>query len=500
MNNARLDFSLDTPEVAVDVRLPKTVSFSQLSTFRQCPGKWAASKLVKQPDEWLSPLRLGSIVHAALEYAIHHPEFGNKPDWNRLCLLAIDEIRASNRQQGWGDEPAPAVTKPNGQIATDADWAEAAAAKLTAFQLPFALGRPLDPFATEMKITTTVEDIPLTGSVDYIDKSGAVVDWKTGKPSRDSSHADQVRLYAAMMEAAGYERPDAGFDVYVERCSSVEQDISFRATKRTVDGLRTVYDSMREQTSTGVFALQPSALCPWCPVARACPFAQIQGVKAMQAARKSIDNTDPRVRTHSTQQSMTGATMSVLSNMLTTGTQETQQPAPSTPAQQTDLWASAESLAKWGVAKADADATSNTGKQTPVIYGKPFQPSLLDGQINSAAYGVAHVFTDAGYAVRWCGKHSEWVDDVLQALLHTEHRAALKGWPQAVTVPTIDTREHLLAWLDTTVARDAGRIVVEEVNEQLALEAGSKEGVIAEIEQAGARAQAILAAGVRVLN
>lgn len=478
-----LDFATDRQEVVTDIAMPRTVSYSQLSTFRQCPGRWAAGRIVKQPDEWLSPLRLGSIVHAALEYAVDHPEVGNNPDWNRLCLKAIDEIRAHNKQQGWGDEPAPNVIKPNGQTATDTDWAKAAAEKLSGFRLPYALGRPLDPFATELKITTTVADIPLTGSVDYVDKSGAIVDWKTGKPSRDSSHADQVRLYTAMMETAGFQRPAAGFDVYVERSKSVEQDISPRAVQATVENMAGVYQEMSRQVARGVLDLIPSALCPWCPVANACPFARIQGAKAFQAARRSINQSDPRVRTHSTSQEQ-GADMSFIK----TATESKTEPA-------RDLWASAESLSKWGVDKTQPPVQA----ERAVTFGKPFQPTLLDGAINTASYGVSHVISDAQTVSQWCGKHDDWVEPVLDTLLKVEHETALAVWPEAVVTKDISTRDQLLMWLDSTLARDVGRIVVQGVNTDLAVESGTVDELISMIHKAGKHAQTALQAGVHIL-
>ena len=73
----------------VDMPCPRHASFSSLDAWMQCPGRWAASRLMPKPREWGSPLVLGGIAHAALESACAAPDVLT-PDWLALCRRGID--------------------------------------------------------------------------------------------------------------------------------------------------------------------------------------------------------------------------------------------------------------------------------------------------------------------------------------------------------------------------------------------------------------------------
>ncbi|MFQ7494075.1 MAG: hypothetical protein ACLRL4_10860 [Bifidobacterium bifidum] len=68
----------------------------------------------------------------------------------------------------------------------------------TGSSLSMALGRVLTPGVAEQELEATVHGVPMSGSVDYRDASGVLVDWKTGRvPSDGSRHADQLRAVSA---------------------------------------------------------------------------------------------------------------------------------------------------------------------------------------------------------------------------------------------------------------------------------------------------------------
>ena len=154
------------------------------------------------------PLTVGSIAHATLELAVStRPR--RTPPWLPLARRAIAMERERNLLPAnrWKGDPIPAGVKaPNGSPATDEDWARLAANRLNGFRLTDVFdGDMLRPAAAEQRIDAEVWGIPMTGSVDYRDESGRVVDWKTGKlpelgSPKAESHQNQLRVYKALLD------------------------------------------------------------------------------------------------------------------------------------------------------------------------------------------------------------------------------------------------------------------------------------------------------------
>lgn len=117
----------------------------------------------------------------------------------------------------------------------------------------------------------------MTGSVDYRDESGRVVDWKTGKlpdlgSPKAASHQSQLRVYKALLATQDIRVTDAR-DVYVEHRVHHMADLSDDAMEATGALMRSRWDGMRRDADAGSYAMTPSYLCPWCPLARVCPLA-----------------------------------------------------------------------------------------------------------------------------------------------------------------------------------------------------------------------------------
>lgn len=192
----------------------------------------------------------------------------------------------------WKGDPIPAGVKaPNGSPATDEDWARLAANRLNGFRLTDVFdGDMLRPAAAEQRIDAEVWGIPMTGSVDYRDESGRVVDWKTGKlpelgSPKAESHQNQLRVYKALLDTQGIQVADAR-DVYVEHRVHHMADLSDDAMEATGTLMRSRWDGMRRDADAGSYAMTPSYLCPWCPLARACPLASpARDDKARRAGR-----------------------------------------------------------------------------------------------------------------------------------------------------------------------------------------------------------------------
>lgn len=223
-----------------DVRPPRRASYSSLDTYGNCPAQWAFGRLWREAPEWDDPLTVGSIAHAALELAVSTPS-ATDPAWLPLARRAIAVERERNLLPAnrWKGDPIPAGVKaPNGSPATDEDWARLAANRLNGFRLTDVFdGDMLRPAAAEQRIDAEVWGIPMTGSVDYRDESGRVVDWKTGKlpdlgSPKAASHQSQLRVYKALLATQDIRVTDAR-DVYVEHRVHHMADLSDDAMEAT---------------------------------------------------------------------------------------------------------------------------------------------------------------------------------------------------------------------------------------------------------------------------
>lgn len=136
----------------------------------------------------------------------------------------------------------------------------------------------------------------LNGFIDRVDRlpdlTIQINDYKTGafrepfRGQRDEK-ADQIRIYAAAYMAATGETVTEGRLLYTgnlpepgteatEGCGLPKTvDMSPAAIDDSINWLKNTHDAQREAVKVGEFTTNPSPLCAWCPLAKACPVAQI---------------------------------------------------------------------------------------------------------------------------------------------------------------------------------------------------------------------------------
>ena len=500
--------------------MPGEASFSMLDSWMSCPGRWLADRTLRPEREWLSPLVIGSLVHAAIELSLAAP--ADEPDWPRLCADAVRVLRVRRAERGWGDDPAPAVPMPDGRTASDADWAAQAARRLRGFRPADILGRTPTPVALEQTLHADLDGLPLTGGVDYRDMDGTILDWKTGRvPDRADAkrrHADQLRLYALMLEASGVRVPEAR-DVYVEHGVAAGADLSRGACADTLARFRLAWSDLRGRVGEGEYPLRPSPLCGWCPLARVCPAATVRGAKALEAASHGVAPDDARVRMLGTHVTDVGKERGMdLFDMLTQGAAA--EPSKTKPRAQDarpapDPWrseAGRERLASWGVADTPAakpEPSAEEPKRTlRAAEGRPYDPSLKDGRLNTAGYGWSQLAMTAARARLLADGHAEWTTPILARLLHAQWAAGRAVFGAlAPDVPGIETGEPapgpLMAWLDTTAARDVERIMRLAMDADPLLKPGecaTVDDMLARIATAGQTARDALMDARRMLE
>lgn len=482
---------------AAGVRAPRRLSFSQLSAFTQCPGRWLASRLLDVPPDWQSPLVLGSLAHGALEAAVHESPQVNAPDWRVEVERGVERIRARIRRRGWGDDPLPeGVTRPDGSVVTASDWMDAAAGRLDGFELDMALGRPPVPAATERHVEGVIQGVPVSGEVDYLDRSGDVVDWKTGRvPSRRDgkrAHADQLRVYRMLLGDEGVPVASAA-DVYVTAGGTrVEADLSRDALESTARWVGQTGQAIGRACEARVFDLNPSPLCPWCPLARVCPVAKISGARGRETAGcQPFAPSDPRFAvgrlsgTHDTDISDgKEPRMADMDELMAMMSGETPAPKPKPKAKPADPWASEAgqaALDKWGVSEPEAtpkEEPKAEPKEEPKVApkpepkpatprwrpsdGRPYDAPVIKGSLNTASYAVTHLELTAAHAWRYAVEHSCDPHETLIVWLKAQWAVAQCAWPE-LNPPVKGLAEGhpdpagLLDWAQHVFVRDADR-------------------------------------------
>ncbi|NME61956.1 RecB family exonuclease [Bifidobacterium thermophilum] len=491
-------FDADRPLVrAAGVRAPRRLSFSQLSAFTQCPGRWLASRLLDVPPDWQSPLVLGSLAHGALEAAVHESPQVNAPDWRVEVERGVERIRARIRRRGWGDDPLPeGVTRPDGSVVTATDWMDAAAGRLDGFELDMALGRPPVPAATERHVEGVIQGVPVSGEVDYLDRSGDVVDWKTGRvPSRRDgkrAHADQLRVYRMLLGDEGVPVASAA-DVYVTAGGTrVEADLSRDALESTARWVGQTGQAIGRACEARVFDLSPSPLCPWCPLARVCPVARISGARGRETAGcQPFAPSDPRFAvgrlsgTHDTDISDgKEPRMADMDELMAMMSGETPAPKPKPKVKPADPWASEAgqaALDKWGVSEPEAtpkEEPKAEPKEEPKVApkpepkpatprwrpsdGRPYDAPVIKGSLNTASYAVTHLELTAAHAWRYAVEHSCDPHETLIVWLKAQWAVAQCAWPE-LNPPVKGLAEGhpdpagLLDWAQHVFVRDADR-------------------------------------------
>ena len=414
-------------------------------------------------------------------------------------------------------------------------------------------GSVSEPMACEERVDGVVWGIPFTGSIDYVDGGAGgvtLVDWKTGRvPVRADAkarHADQLRVYALLWAHAHGFMPAGARDVYVEHRRSADADLSGDAIRGTGAWMRAAWDEVRAATGadgSGEYALRPSALCGWCPLARVCPNATIRGARAREASRGAYDPDDPRFRilgTHARHGVHDDGrmTMSLLSMLDSTPPAKPEPKADVPDGVGVDPWATREgmeALAHWGVTPEDAPgvppedapaaavtdvpaseasapepnpaetATASapepaaTGR-TRLFEGRPYEGTWRDGALNAAGYGFGLMDQIAVRAMRLSRGHEAWERTVFDALLYAAWGIGRTVWADAAPdLPGLDAGRadprRLYAWLDSTLCRDAWRALdaALDMDATVADAADAKElsRIIANAGRSAARALAL---------
>ena len=127
-----------------------------------------------------------------------------------------------------------------------------------------------------MPVNATLAGVPLEGRADRVEfgTGGArVVDYKTGaaKPKYAASYWRQQMLYAAALCDDGISVTEVDLLYLGEVPRRLRRPASTAAMSRATDDLARAAEQREQYSQAAMWEARDSALCAFCPFARACP-------------------------------------------------------------------------------------------------------------------------------------------------------------------------------------------------------------------------------------
>ncbi len=251
--------------------LPRSLSPSKVSTFRDCALAFRFSAIDRLEEPPSPHTTKGTLVHRALERLFWHHEPGDRSPETARAELAV----------AWGE------LEESGELETlglGVDHAEERAAfRADAAALVDGYLRLEDPdrvtvLGVELTLEADVGGLLLRGIIDRLDLTDGgelvVVDYKTGRvPAEHQEHQrlGGVQFYALLCEQVLGRRPAKVRLLYLRQPVCIEADPSDQALRGLRQRTSAVWSAIERACATEDFRPKPSALCSWCAYKALCP-------------------------------------------------------------------------------------------------------------------------------------------------------------------------------------------------------------------------------------
>ena len=252
----------------MSLALPRSLSPSKLSAFKDCPLAFRFAAIDRLPEEPSPHMVKGTLVHAALERL-----FWDHPRGTRSPAAAEAALAAAWATLEQGDDVAALDLSHEQRAAFVAD----ARSLLDGY---FRLEDPdaVDAVGVELTLEATVGALRLRGIIDRLDVTGdgelVVVDYKTGRvPSvnQENQRLGGVQFYALLCEQVLGRRPSRVRLMYLREPLVIEAEPSEQAVRGTRQRTAAVWSAIERACVLEDFRPRPSALCNWCSFRPLCP-------------------------------------------------------------------------------------------------------------------------------------------------------------------------------------------------------------------------------------
>ncbi len=245
--------------------VPKHLSPSSASSYRECARRWKFRYVDRLPDPPGEPAVTGTFAHMVLEKLMQEPVENRTVDRAKeLARELWPKLENSRDYQGLDlDDEASLKFRWNGWKAIEGLW-------------DLEDPREVTVASTEQDVRVEINGVPFRGIIDRVDQTDdglVVTDYKSGKaPSErfSSSYATQMLLYAAALTELEGRKPAKAQLLYLGQ-KAVEVEVTDENLTEAVDELRTTWLAIMESCISQEFEASAGPLCGWCPFVAQCP-------------------------------------------------------------------------------------------------------------------------------------------------------------------------------------------------------------------------------------
>ncbi len=245
--------------------VPKYLSPSSASSYRECARRWKFRYVDRLPDPPGEAAVTGTFAHMVLEKLMQEPVENRTVDRaKKLARELWPKMENHPDYQGLElGENASRNFRWNGWKAIEGLW---------------ALEDPgeVRVASTEQDVRVEINGVPFRGIIDRVDETDeglVVTDYKSGKaPSErySSNYSTQMLLYAAALTELEGQKPAKAQLLYLGQ-KVVEVEITDESLTEAIDELRTTWLAIMESCISLEFDASTGPLCGWCPFVAQCP-------------------------------------------------------------------------------------------------------------------------------------------------------------------------------------------------------------------------------------
>jgi putative RecB family exonuclease len=249
--------------------LPRSLSPSKLSAFKDCPLAFRFSAIDRLPEAPAPHMVKGTLVHSALERLFWDHPRGQRT--HEAARHALDAAWTALQEEPDLAELALTDAERDGFVAD-------AAALIDGY---FRLEDPdaVDAVGVELTLEADVGGLRLRGIIDRLDVTAdgelEVVDYKTGRvPSvnQEQQRLGGVQFYALLCEQVFGRKPSRVRLMYLREPLVIEAEPSDQAVRGTRQRTAAVWSAIERACEHEDFRPRPSALCNWCSFRSLCPI------------------------------------------------------------------------------------------------------------------------------------------------------------------------------------------------------------------------------------
>lgn len=255
------DKLMDIPERYV----PKHLSPSSASSYRECARRWKFRYVDRLPDPPGEPAVTGTFAHMVLEKLMQEPVENRTVDRAKTLARELWPKMENSRDYRGLDlnDEASLKFRWNGWKAIEGLW-------------DLEDPREVRVASTEQDVRVEINGVPFRGIIDRVDETDdglVVTDYKSGKAPSDrfsSNYATQMLLYAAALTELEGRKPAKAQLLYLGQ-KVVEVEITDDNLAEAVNELRSTWLAIMESCISLEFEATTGPLCGWCPFVAQCP-------------------------------------------------------------------------------------------------------------------------------------------------------------------------------------------------------------------------------------